>query len=86
MDPVSRHYPINDTNYAYLKAQDPQVTFTIANSISGGQTVDISLPFSAFALKVSYPFNATNATYEFPLRRADNDTQYTLGRTFLQEA
>jgi hypothetical protein len=28
----------------------------------------------------------SNQTRYFPLQRAANDTQYTLGRTFLQEA
>jgi len=69
-------------------AADPEVTFSIANSLSGGQTVNIVLPFSAFAPKAKYPFIPSNATspYYFPLRQAANETQYTLGRTFLQEA
>lgn len=54
-------------------------------SSSGGESVEITLPYAAFDLTVAYPieFNSTNY---FPLKRAANDTQYTLGRTFLQEA
>lgn len=78
-------YLINTTHYTTLLAADPKVTFILANSLSGGQTVSVVLPFSAFALPAVYPFTP-NATYYFPLKTAANDTQYTLGRTFLQEA
>jgi hypothetical protein len=76
---------MNGTQYATLAAQNPSVTFRLANGISGGSATDIVLPFNAFALKASYPFLA-NASYYFPLKQAANDTQYTLGRAFLQEA
>jgi len=36
-------------------------------------------------LNTSYPLVNDNLRY-FPLKRADNDTQYTLGRVFLQNA
>ncbi|RDW58351.1 hypothetical protein BP5796_12281 [Coleophoma crateriformis] len=78
-------YLINATNYASLVAINPQVVFTLGNSASGGATAQITLPFSAFALPASYPFTK-NDTYYFPLRKAANSTQYTLGRAFLQEA
>lgn len=48
-------------------------------------------PYAAFDLELSYPYphlNATQAsppTNYFPLRKAANATQYTLGRSFLQE-
>lgn len=67
---------------------NPTITFTIGSSTSGGPTVDIDLPYASFDLSVSYPWidqDMPTSRY-FPLRRADNDTQYTLGRTFLQEA
>jgi len=69
-----------------LLSMNPNITFTLANT--GGQTLDIVLPYSAFDLTASFPVlaNGTNSTNYFPIRRADNDTQYTLGRVFLQEA
>jgi hypothetical protein len=76
---------MNDTQYTSLAAQNPSVTFSLANSISGGATTNIILPFKALALKATYPFVA-NDSYYFPLKEAANDTQYTLGRAFLQEA
>jgi hypothetical protein len=83
-DTATDLYLINSTHYASLQAENPQVTFTLISTQSG-ETVDIVLPFSAFALSASYPFTP-NDTYYFPLKVAANDTQYTLGRTFLQEA
>ncbi|TVY17027.1 hypothetical protein LARI1_G006003 [Lachnellula arida] len=78
-------YLINTTHYTDLKTANPTVTFTLANSLDGGDSVDIQLPFNSFALQASYPFTP-NDTYYFPLKKAANETQYTLGRTFLQEA
>jgi hypothetical protein len=53
--------------------------------------VNITLPYDAFDLQLSYPYlpNTTYADpskYYFPLRQAANETQYVLGRAFLQEA
>ncbi|KAG4436710.1 hypothetical protein IFR05_007824 [Cadophora sp. M221] len=79
-------YTLNDTAHATLKSTNPSITFTIANT--GGETLDIVLPYSAFDLTASFPVlsNGTNSTAYFLLKRATNDTQYTLGRVFLQEA
>lgn len=81
-------YLINDTQYASLTTANPQVTFTLANDLTGGQTASIALPFAALALPATYPKipSTSNSTYYFPLKTAANETQYTLGRTFLQEA
>jgi hypothetical protein len=77
-------YLLNDTQSAILKSQNPNVTFTLRN-LTSPTTFDITLPYSAFDLTASYPL-VENATKYFPLKRADNSTQYTLGRTFFQEA
>lgn len=78
-------YVINDTIHTQLTSLNPTVTFKIGNSIYNGVTQNIMLPYAAFDLNASYPIYA-NTTRYFPIRRAANDTQYTLGRTFLQEA
>ena len=86
IDSTTGLYLINATQYDALTATNPEVMFNLAESYaSGGQTVTITLPFSAFALEASYPFTP-NDTYYFPLKKAANETQYTLGRAFLQEA
>jgi hypothetical protein len=66
-------------------------TFSLSDASTPSQIVNITLPYAAFDLQLSYPYipNTTYATgnkYYFPLRQAANDTQYTLGRAFLQEA
>lgn len=78
-------YLVNDTQHEALLASNPSITFTLANNT--GSEVDITLPYAAFDLTVSFPIveNGTTSRY-FPLQRAANDTQYTLGRTFFQEA
>lgn len=84
-DNETQKYLMNETQYTALSISNPSVTFRLATSTTGGSTADITLPFKAFGLKAAYPF-VPNSTYYFPLQRAANETQYTLGRAFLQEA
>lgn len=83
-DTVSR-YLVNESHHETLTNLNPSITFTLANAT--GSEVDITLPYAAFDLTASFPIvaNGTTSSY-FPLMRAANDTQYTLGRTFFQEA
>ena len=78
-------YLLNTTTHTQLLNLNSSITFNLGNQANGGSTIAIELPYAAFDLQRSYPtyYNATNY---FPLRRAANDTQYVLGRTFLQEA
>ena len=86
-DTTSGYYLVNSSLHDSLTSMNPSVTFTIGPEISGGPTVDIVLPYGAFDLKVDFPIiENPNSSYYFPLQKAANDTQYTLGRTFLQEA
>lgn len=84
------YYLINDTQRANLLKQNPNVTFTLAANSTTSHTVDITLPYAAFDLELSYPLaNITNSDTTlryFPLRRANSTIGYSLGRTFLQEA
>ena len=65
--------------------------FTVADLPGSSKTVSLTLPYSAFDLQLSYPYPGLNITqYDsalnyFPLRKAVNSTQYTIGRSFLQE-
>lgn len=83
-DATSQYYLMNDTLRDTLVSQNPNVTFTVGSQTSS-DTVDIVLPYGAFDMKLTMP-PLTNSSYYFPLKRAANSTQYTLGRTFLQEA
>lgn len=76
---------VNDTIHAQLINQQPTITFVLGTDTVGGDTQNIVLPYAAFDLQASWPYYE-NATNYFPIRRAANDTQYTIGRTFLQEA
>jgi len=78
-------YWVNDTLHEQLLSLNVIVTFTIRDTIAGGPTVQIDLPYESFDLKVKHPVALDTKRY-FPLQRAVNESQYTLGRAFLQEA
>jgi hypothetical protein len=83
---TSELYILNDTQHATLKAQNASIKFTLG-SLTSSTTVDITFPYSAFDLTASYPLTDIGETaHYFPLKQAANATQYTLGRTFFQEA
>ncbi|KXJ88052.1 aspartic peptidase domain-containing protein, partial [Microdochium bolleyi] len=88
LDSKSGLYLVNDSHHETLLDQDAQVTFRIADVREGGEAVAIRLPYRAFDLEALNPLvdgGSARSRY-FPLKRAANATQYTLGRTFLQEA
>lgn len=79
---------LSSTQHSTLSKLNPSITITISPTIpasSTDKTVSIDLPYSAFNLNLSWPYTE-QPTYYFPLKRATNATQYTLGRAFLQEA
>ena len=78
-------YWVSETLYQSLLSKNLTFTFTIGDAKSGGPTVPIELPYASFDLEVKYPFEQDTTRY-FPLQQAVNESQYTLGRTFLQEA
>ena len=81
-------YFVDDNLHQKLINDNISITFTLGDSKTSSPTVDITLPYASFDLVLDYPLvpqNMSGIRY-FPLLRADNDTQYTLGRTFLQEA
>ena len=78
-------YTLTDEQHNFLAKSNPNITFTLANSKDGGPTVDIVLPYLSFDLLLKPPFAPSNTRY-FPIIPAANESQYALGRTFLQEA
>ena len=78
-------YPVSDSQHADLIAQNASITFTLGDDVKGGDTVNITLPYDSFDLTATFPL-VDDSTRYFPLKRAANESQYTLGRTFLQEA
>lgn len=85
LDKITGLYLVNDTHHTTLLNSGAEVSFRLSDVRSGGDTVRIVLPYDAFDLMAEYPL-VDNTSYYFPLKRAANATQYTLGRTFLQEA
>ena len=65
--------------------------FVVADLPGSSNSVSLSLLYEAFDLQLSYPYPGLNANQSsppinyFPLRKAANSTQYTIGRAFLQE-
>lgn len=84
-DPTRDRYLVNNTMHTQLLNLNPTLTFILGNDTSYTETTKITLPYSAFDLQASWPIYPIATNY-FPLRRAANNTQYTLGRAFLQEA
>jgi hypothetical protein len=83
-DNATQLYLLTDAQHTALQTKNPNITFALGN-LTSSTIIDITLPYSAFDLTLSYPIVA-NATRYFPLKRANDSSQYTLGRTFFQEA
>ena len=80
-------YFVNSTQHDALKKKNPSVTLTLGSDLTSNTDLVNIMPYSAFDLRLNsdYP-GISNDTAYFPLRRAANNTQYTLGRAFLQNA
>jgi hypothetical protein len=79
-DDPTQLYLVDDIQHQKLLRQNPTVTFKIGSGTSG-EAVSIDMPYGSFDMAFS-----SNATKYFPLKRATTTDQYTLGRTFLQNA
>ncbi|KAF1990480.1 acid protease [Aulographum hederae CBS 113979] len=84
-------YTVSNSSRASLLRENPIVTFTLgASSSQPGPSVNITMPYWAFDLTLTpaSPLNPNTDqdTNYFPLRRGANNSQYTLGRAFLQSA
>ena len=81
----------DSTQHEVLVDWNMTFQFVVADLPGSSKSVSVSLPYEAFDLQLSYPYPGLNATQSssptnyFPLRKAANNTQYTIGRTFLQE-
>lgn len=81
----------NSTQHEVLVDWNMTFHFAVADLPGSPNSVSLSVPYQAFDLQLSYPYPGLSATQSspptnyFPLRKAANSTQYTIGRTFLQE-
>lgn len=79
-------YLLNEDEHSALAALNASVTFLLSTGISNSiDRLEITLPYAAFDLKATPPLAGNQTYFYFPLKRAANETQYTLGRTILQE-
>ena len=79
-------YFVNDTLHDKLVSKNPNVTFKLGlPGSTETNEIDIVMHYGSFDLLADYPV-VNNATRYFPLKQAQNDSQYTLGRAFLQDA
>ncbi|QIX00455.1 hypothetical protein AMS68_005972 [Peltaster fructicola] len=78
----ANRYLLDDKTHNALLASNPTFSFALSN---GTQSVTIALPYASFDLNLTAPI-VGNTTHTFPIRRGQNESQYVLGRTFLQEA
>ncbi|KAL8933567.1 MAG: hypothetical protein Q9211_005710 [Gyalolechia sp. 1 TL-2023] len=78
-------YLVDDALHDTLVTRRPSFTFELGNAISGGPTVEITLPYDSFDLSFRPGIDSDPVRY-FPIQRAADDSQLTLGRAFLQEA
>ena len=77
---------MNDTLHEQLIGDDASFAFNIVAADNTNQTsISLVLPYANLYLQLSntYP-GIQNTTRYFPLRRVANETQFTLGRAFLQ--
>ena len=84
----------NATQHDTLVKWDLSFDFEIAAAFGSNSTVTLPISYSAFDLQLSFPYpnaattklkpNGPKINY-FPLRKASNNSQYTIGRSFLQE-
>ena len=86
-DNTTELYLVNDSLHDTLVDRDASITFQLGVGTTGGQSLSVELPYAAFDQIAKAPYRGlSNETRYFPLRRAQNETQYTIGRTFFQEA
>jgi hypothetical protein len=78
-------YLLDEAQVTSLQSRNPNITFTLSSGLPDSEDrLNVTLPYEAFNLNTTFPEDGTSH-YWFPLQRAANDTQYTLGRTILQE-
>lgn len=80
----TNRYILSKETLARLRQLSPTLTFTIGSRGAESRTIDIQIPYAAVDLQASTPVFANTVDY-FPIRRAANQSQYILGRAFLQE-
>jgi hypothetical protein len=86
-DNATQLYLVDDLLHETLLADNATITFSLGQKFATNATVDIKLPYAAMDHTAKPPYKGLqNATRYFPIRRAEKENAFVLGRTFLQEA
>ena len=84
-DNATQLYLMDDRTHKNLLSKNPQITFQVGPHTSGS-SVSINMPYWNFYQTAKPARTNGSSSLYFPLKRAANDSQYILGRTFLQSA
>ncbi|KAF2109195.1 aspartic peptidase domain-containing protein [Lophiotrema nucula] len=84
-DDQSELYLLNDSLHDSLLSKNPVISFKLGPEVNG-DSVTIDLPYWNWYLTATSALLGNHSGLYFPLKRAANDSQYVLGRTFLQSA
>ncbi|KAF2271649.1 acid protease [Westerdykella ornata] len=84
-DTETELYLLNDELHESLLEKNPTVEFKVGPQLTG-DAVTISLPYFNWYQTATTALTGNKSGLYFPLKRAANETQYVLGRTFLQSA
>ncbi|KAJ4373945.1 hypothetical protein N0V83_002684 [Neocucurbitaria cava] len=79
---------VNSSQHALNLASNPLVAFQVGPEVSGA-SVTINMPYWNFFLAAKDADGVSTiaeGAFRFPIRRATDDTQFILGRAFLQSA
>ena len=84
-------YLVNDSALDRLLSSNIRLSFLLGGDLStGNATINITLPYDSFNLIDQFSSlnkgSGSNGTRYFPLRQAENSTQYTIGRALFQNA
>ncbi|KAF2198084.1 acid protease [Delitschia confertaspora ATCC 74209] len=84
-DEKTQLYLLDDKLHESLLEKNPVVSFKVGPQLTG-PSVTIDMPYWNFYQTATSAYIGNSSGLYFPLKRAANDTQYILGRTFLQSA
>jgi hypothetical protein len=86
-DNATKLYLVDDLQHQTLLAENASITFSLGQNFATNSTVQITLPYAALDKEAKPPYRGLNQNSRFfPIRHAEKETQFVLGRTFLQEA
>lgn len=89
-DTLQLYFYDDSSSPEILRSWDLTFNFSIGN-LPGSENIHLSLPYDSLDVQLSYPYPQLDADFSapptnyFPLRRATDNSEYIIGRAFLQE-